>query len=346
MGKKVLSFTAVVMALLGLFCSAGGPAHAQKLEKVRLAYSSNVPGSDSTFLFAGKQLGLFEQQGIDLEIQPTGGTVASAGLIASGAMDIALGGLEAMPGYVEKGVPLRAVYVYTYRPIFQLGFLKGSKVQSVPDLRNAKVGVLSLSSGSIPVLEYILREAGMSIKDVQLIPVGLGPSALAAIKSGAVDALMYHDTAYTAFAANGVEYTLYSSPRLEKGYVGQGIYALDTTLKERPQVVTAFLRALTMSLVYATNDPAGATKAFGLLQPEIAKNPSLEEALWRDRMKISEPPPQAKGEWGYMDADAWNNFLDVLLLGKLITKKPPLDSLYTTQFLAAANTFDRSKLPK
>ena len=179
-----------------------------------------------------------------------------------------------------------------------------------------------------------------------MIPVGLGPSTLAAIKSGAVDALMYHDTAYTNFAANGVEYTLYSSPRLEKGYVGQGIYTLKKMQKERPKVVTAFLRALTMSLVYASKDPAGATAAFGKMQPEIAKNLKLEEALWRERMKISEPPPQANGEWGYMDTESWNNFLDVLLLGNLITKKPPLESLYTTEFLQAANTFDRSKLPK
>lgn len=345
MRNLLLSLAIAAVALSGMLC-ASGDGHAQQLAKVLLAYSSNVPGSDSTFLFAGKQLGFFKDEGIDLEIQSTGGTVASAGLIASGAMDIALGGLEAMPGYVEKGVPMKAVYVYTYRPIFKLGFIKGSKVQSVADLKGAKVGVISLSSGSIPVLQYILREAGMSIRDVDLIPVGLGPSTLAAIKSGAVDALMYHDTAYTNFAANGVEYTLYSSPRLEKGYVGQGIYTLEKMQKERPKVVTAFLRALTMSLVYASKDPAGATAAFGKLQPEIAKNLKLEEALWRERMKISEPPPQANGEWGYMDAESWNNFLDVLQLGNLITKKPALESLYTTEFLHAANTFDHSKLPK
>lgn len=323
-----------------------GLAHAQKLETVRLAYSSTAPGSDSAFLFAGKQLGFFKDQGIDLDIQSTGGTVASAGFIASGAMDIALGGLEAMPGYVEKGVPMKAIYVYSYRPIFKLGFLKGSKIQSVADLKGAKVGVISLSSGSIPVFEYILREAGMSLKDVELIPIGLGPSALAAIKNKAVDTLMFHDTAYTGFAANGVEYTLYSSPRLDKGYVGQGIYTLEKTLKERPKVVAGFLRALTMSLVYATNNPAGAIKAFGEMVPEVAKNPKLEEALWRERMTISEPPPQANGIWGYMDADSWKNFLDVLMLGKLITKQPPPENLYTSEFLKEANAIDRSKLPK
>jgi ABC-type nitrate/sulfonate/bicarbonate transport system substrate-binding protein len=157
---------------------------------------------------------------------------------------------------------------------------------------------------------------------------------------------MYHDTAYTGFAANAVEFTLYSSPRLEKGYVGQGLYALEKTLKDRPKVIEAFLRGLTMSLVYSTNDPAGATKAFGEMQPEVAKNPKLEEVLWRERMKISEPPPHANGEWGYMDAASWDNFLEVLMLGKLITKKPPLETLYTTQFLKEANAIDKSKLPK
>src|SRR2546430_5608764 len=65
--------------------SFAGPALAQQHGKIRLAYASVAPGSDSTFLFAGQQLGFFKEQGIDLEIQISGGAVAATGFVASGA---------------------------------------------------------------------------------------------------------------------------------------------------------------------------------------------------------------------------------------------------------------------
>jgi len=64
-------------------------------------------------------------------------------------MDIALGGLEAVPGYVLQNVPMKIVYLYANRPIFSIGFLKGSKVQKVADMKGTKVGVVTLGSGTL-----------------------------------------------------------------------------------------------------------------------------------------------------------------------------------------------------
>src|SRR5256885_14206351 len=96
--------------------SFAGPALAQQHGNIRLAYASVAPGSDSTFLFAGQQLGFFKEQGIDLEIQISGGAVAATGFVASGAADLGLGSMEAFPGFVLKGVPIKAVYLYSYAP--------------------------------------------------------------------------------------------------------------------------------------------------------------------------------------------------------------------------------------
>jgi NitT/TauT family transport system substrate-binding protein len=333
----------VAASLIAVVAGAGA-GHAQKSEKLLLAYSSPVQGSDSTFLFAGKQLGFFSEQGVDLDIQTTPGSVAAAGFIASGAMDIALGGLEAVPGYVLQNVPMKAVYLYANRPIFSIGFLKGSKVQKVADMKGTKIGVVTLGSGSIPVLQYMLKEAGLTMNDVTLVPLGLGSAAVAAIKKGEVESISYHDTAFPLFAANGVEFSqLFVSPKLQQGYAGQGIYAQERTLAGKRAAVEGFLRGLTKSLAYASKDPAGATRAFGQLVPEVAKNPKLEEAAWRERMKII--PVAAPGQWGAMNRTDWENLLDVLVIGGVVKDKPPLEKLYTTDFLKAANQVDLTKLP-
>lgn len=333
-------FVAVMVIGIAMVCA--GNAAAQQLTKLRIAYASVAPGSDSTFLFAGQQLGYFKEQGIDLDIQISGGAVAAAGFVASGAADLGLGALEPLPGYVQKGVPMKAVYLYSYRPIFRLAFIKDAKVQSVKDLKGAKVGLLSAGSASALVLQYILQEAGMSIKDVQLVPLGVGAAALAAVKNREADVLIYHDTFYPFLEANGIALTYFVSPALERGFAGQAIYGLEKVLTERRPIVEAFLRGMTKSLAYATKDPAGATAAFAKLHPEVGRNPALEERAWRERAKITFA---INGQWGAMDDAAWQNLVDVLVAGGMIKEKVATARLYTNDFVKAANAVDLSKLP-
>jgi ABC-type nitrate/sulfonate/bicarbonate transport system substrate-binding protein len=331
----------IAAGALVLASGFAGSALAQQHGKIRLAYASVAPGSDSTFLFAGQQLGFFKEQGVEVEIQISGGAVAATGFVASGAADLGLGAMEAVPGYVLKGVPIKAVYLYSYRPIFKLAFIRGSKVQKIQDLKGAKVGLISAGSASALVLQYILKEAGLSPNDVDLVPLGVGAAAVNAVKKGQADALMYHDTFYPILEANGIELSYYTSPALERGFAGQAIYGLEKTLVARRPAVEAFLRGLTKSLEYATKNPAGATKAFAQLHPEIGKNLALEEKAWRERVKISYP---VNGQWGAMDDAPWANLLEVLQVGGMIKEKPPVSSLYTNDFLKAANSVDLSKV--
>jgi NitT/TauT family transport system substrate-binding protein len=317
------------------------PAPAQEAQKLKLAYASVSPGSDSTFLFAGKQLEFFKEQGVDLEIQNAGGAVGATSLVASGASDLAIGAVEAMPGQVLRGAPMKAIYMYSDRPIFRLAFIKGSKVQDVQALKGAHVGLLSPASSSAILLQFILSKAGMRIEDVTLVPLGVGPAAVVAVKAGQADALIYHDTFYPFLERNGVELTYYNSPALDRPFAGQGIFGLETYFQSKPQLATAFLRGLTKSLAYATRDPAGATRAFAQLHPEIGKNLVLEEAAWRERVKITH---SIKGVWGQMDDQIWENLLDVLLTGGVIKQKPPIDKLYTNEFVTAANKVDLKKM--
>jgi len=329
------SLTMRLILMIGFLLSQS--CWAQGLEKIKLAYASVAPGSDSTFLFAGQQLGFFKEHGIDLEIQIAGGAVAAASFVAAGTSDLALGTMEAVPSLVLKGAPIKAIYQFSHRPIFRLAFIKGSKIQSLKDMKGAKVGLLSVGSASSYVLQFLLNEAGLTVKDVQLVPLGVGASTIAAVKSGEVDTLIYHDTYYAILEANGIQMTYHSSPQLDKGFVGQAIFALDKTITTRKPAIEAFLRGLTKSLAYSTKDPAGATKAFAAAYPVIAKNINIEEQAWRERAKITYP---VGGQWGYMEDLPFKNMLDVLYIGGLIKERPSLDKLYTNEFIKSANSLN------
>jgi NitT/TauT family transport system substrate-binding protein len=198
------------------------------------------------------------------------------------------------------------------------------------------------------VLQFILKEAGLTAKDVTMIPVGSGQSALAAMKNKEIDALMYHDTGFVNFEANGIEFKMYTSPKLDAGYAGVGVWAMEDSYRKKRDQFVRFLRAYTKSLAYAVRDPEGATKAFGRLHPEVAKNPKLEEAMWRERIKIMPVVgPGGVSEWGRLKDEkiAFDNLLEVQLLAGLIKAKPPLDALFTPELLADVNKVDLKKLP-
>ena len=64
---KRMYFCATMVGLIAVTLlisgwASPGSGQEQKVEKVVLAYSVPVPGSDSTFLFAGKQLGFLRSR--------------------------------------------------------------------------------------------------------------------------------------------------------------------------------------------------------------------------------------------------------------------------------------------
>ena len=332
----------VTLSLFSLACSA----QAQKLEPLRMVYSSNTPGSDSTFLFAGKQLGFFKDEGIDLQIDLAAGNTAAMAVLAAGRADVSIGGPEPIVNYASKGVGMKSIYVYAHQTIWGLGFLKSSKIQKITDLKGARVGVLSLGSGAVPALQYSLREAGMKLDDVKMVPIGTGASAVVAVKSGEVDALMFYDTAWPMFAQNGIEVNLYEIPKLQTNYPGNVFVARDDTIQEKRALIQRFVRAAHKSLIYSTRNPTGATKAFSQEYPEVIKNLPLEEVIWKQRAKILVLPESAKGVWGSSNDAGWEKAVDMMFLAGLITTKPAVSKLYTNEFLKEANAMDLSKLPK
>jgi len=68
--------------------------------------------------------------------------------------------------------------------------LQDSPVKALKDLHGKKLGVGALSWGNLPMSRLMLGSAGVTwMKDVQVLPVGVGPAAWQRLKSGSVDAL-------------------------------------------------------------------------------------------------------------------------------------------------------------
>ena len=168
--------------LLLLFHFSFGLAYGQNLRKIRIGYPS-ISFRQSN-VWVAKERGLFNKYGLDVEpVLLRGGQVATQAL-ASGDPPIVNIGTVVQANLAGHNLVLVAavetkydMIVFTRPGITQLEQLKGKRL--------AITGFGSTTHFSSIIL---MKHLNFEPKDLALIPAGLDPERIAAVKSGVVDA--------------------------------------------------------------------------------------------------------------------------------------------------------------
>jgi len=120
-----------------------------------------------------------------------------------------------------------------------------------------KIGVTGPGSASAVGLAMLLAKAGMSTNDVSIIGVGGGGAAVAAVKTGKLDAIANFDPAITLLQRDGAMRTildtrhakdldyLYGGP-----FAASAFYASARFIERNPKTVQAFANAISAALAW------------------------------------------------------------------------------------------------
>ena len=315
------------------------PASAQSLTEITCLFPRLTPGADYSFLWGADALGFFRDEGLKVTIQPTGGSPEVARLVAAGQGDIGIAGSEATIMSAAKGLPVRDVFCIQQKMIYSVGIPESSPLRTAAELKGKRVGVQSLSASPVFVARAIFREAGLNPdKDITFVPIGVGGQAVAAVKSGQVDAVSFHDTQFVLFRANGVPFRLLPAPNFKPFFTSGIIVKADATNTRGP-MIAGFSRAIAKGLVYSFANPIASIKAMTKVVPETAKDPNALAEL-KDRLTYETLPPEAKNQWGWNSAARWQKFADFLASVGVIDKKIDASKLFDGRFLSQANAFD------
>jgi NitT/TauT family transport system substrate-binding protein len=231
-----------------------------------------LPAGDKAAAYLGVQSGIFEQAGLDVTIQSGRGSSDVVTKLATGAADIGTGGLPALlQAKAEGDVPVKAVMsIYTMQPdaIFTT---EGSGITSLKDLEGKTIATATFSSSNVtwPVL---LKNNGIDADSITVMKVD--PGALAPmLATGQIAATINWLTVAPVFAGPLAEAgkTLETLPWSEMGFEGYGLslFASDTMIAERPEVVKAFVAAYGKAQDAAIADPAAAAEALHAMVPEV-----------------------------------------------------------------------------
>lgn len=150
-------------------------------------------------LTIAEQLGYFKDEGLQVEIPDFAGGAKALQALVGGSADVVSGAYEHTINMQAKNQPIMSVVLQGRAP--QIVMAVSTKTmpgyKSIADLKGKKIGVTAPGSSTAMMASYVLAKAGLKASDVSFIGVGASSGAIAAVKSGQVDAIANLDPVIT-----------------------------------------------------------------------------------------------------------------------------------------------------
>lgn len=190
-----------------------------KLEKSKI---SIAVGGKAAFYYLpltiSEQLGYFKTEGLDVEISDFAGGARALQAVVGGSADVCSGAYEHTINLQSKNQFFQAFVLQGRAPQIALGISTKTMpdYKTLADLKGKKIGVSAPGSSTNMVANLVLSRAGIKASDVSYIGVGTAAGALAALRSGQIDAMSNTDPVMTMLEQKG-DVKIVSDTRTLKG---------------------------------------------------------------------------------------------------------------------------------
>jgi NitT/TauT family transport system substrate-binding protein len=208
-------------------------------------------------LTIAEQLGYFKAEGLEVEISDFAGGSRALQAVVGGSADVVSGAYEHTINLQSKGQKFQAFVLQGRAPQISMGISPKTMpdYKTVADLKGKKIGVSAPGSSTNMVANLILSRAGLKPADVSFIGVGTAAGALAAFRSGQIDAMSNTDPVMTMLEQKG-EIRIIADTRTLKGTVdvfggampAGCLYAPIEFVQKNPHTVQALTNAIVHSL--------------------------------------------------------------------------------------------------
>jgi NitT/TauT family transport system substrate-binding protein len=248
----------LAIAALALALGFAGAAQAQAPEKKQLTLG--VGGKTALYylpLTIAERLGYFKEQGLDVSINDFRGGAQSLQALVAGSADIVTGAYEHTIRMQAKGQDVRALIELGRFPGIVVGLRKdrAAAYKSPVDFKGMKIGVSAPGSSTNFFVMYLMAKAGLKPADAAYIGVGIGPSVIAAIKRGEIDAVSNLDPMMTKLEMDG-DIKVVADSRSEEGtraiFGGSNpaavLYAKQDFITRNPNTTQALVNAFHKTL--------------------------------------------------------------------------------------------------
>lgn len=247
--RRTVDLRSVVFFFLLAALWLAWPAPGWALEEVIVS----SPGPTITFLApeVARRQGFFREQNLEIKYVVTR-TEAERAALASGSIDYAL---RAGSTFVSaaRGLPVRVIFIGTTKPFW--GLVVRPEVKAASDLRGKSLGVPGLLGSQQISAKIILKQNGLDPdKDVTYRIVEPGARIPAMLAGSIESSMMDYAEAFRAKKA-GLKMLINAADC--HGLLAGGVGVNIRKLREQPDQIKRFLRAMVQAHKYIQENPEG-----------------------------------------------------------------------------------------
>jgi len=272
--------------------------------------------------------GYFKQAGLTVNFATGRGGVDVAKQVGAG--NAPLGGIVADAPIVvrQNGVPVKIVCLFGGKGFMQLVVRADSGIAKPADLKGKTITVMSYQDTTFYALLGLLASVGLTKDDVDIQsagPVGVWQMVATGKSVGMAGVPDW----IPPVEAAGVKVNVLPTDEFFP-HMAQAVAASDQIIKDKPDMVRAFVKAALHGMKDIMDDPNAAAADFVKFVPEWnGKEGQVKEAFaYYDKLIY----PGQK-QLGAVDPERVAKLQDFYLAKGIIEKKSPVDDLYTNQFI-------------
>lgn len=335
MSRPDLTRRAVLRGISALPLAAwAGQPSAQTLPKIKFVGGAPVARPDQGFMYLGTPLGYYKQLGIEADFMTVAGASTVIQLVAANEGQFGHCGMIELIAAKQRqpNLPVRAVYLIDPKGSYDIVVPTSSPIRSVADLKGKKVGVINLGSSNVTFIKAMLQNSNVDEASVEILPVGTGAQALAALRAGRVDALSLFTTAHAVFETMGMEFRYFSA-----NFLSSTLIANDNFRQNNRDAMVRALQGVILNTLYMAGNPENAVREAWKV---IGKPASDEQKAIRDGTHVIKraldtwKDPKSSAQWGRMSDEHWMRVAEFM---RMPIDRKLVSALYTNDLIDDAN---------
>ena len=250
-GFRLSLLLALCLALLPAFAIAA-PEH----PRVVLA----VGGKATLYylpLTIAEAKGYFRDEGLEVEIHDFPGGAKSLQALIGGSAQVVSGAFEHTIVMQTLAQKIQAFVLQGMNPGLELGVVssRARQYEWPKDLKGWTIGVSAPGSSTHMLVNHLLASVGLTPDDVSIVGVGTGPTAVAAVRGGRIDALSSVEPVMTLLEKSGdlrIVVETISDKGTRNVFGGSmpaaTLYARKEFIEKNPETIQALTNAMVRAL--------------------------------------------------------------------------------------------------
>jgi ABC-type nitrate/sulfonate/bicarbonate transport system substrate-binding protein len=288
-----------------------------------------VPNTNHTGIFVAEAKGYFEDEGLDVDIIQPGEVYAEAAVV-SGVADFGISFQEQVTLARADVIPIVSIAAVLQHNTSGFASATELNIKSPKDFEDLRYGSFG-SPFEVPTLKVLMKCAGGDFEKLEIVNTGYA-DPLALISEKKID-LAWIFYAWQGFQAQQQDIDIDVVMMKDwfdciPDYYTPIVVTSEDTIDSKPEVVKAFVKALSRGYEFAVKNPDDAADLLVSAVPELDLELVKASQNW-----ISDYYQADASQWGEQKESVWQDYADWMVENGILSASISAKDAFTNEFL-------------